>query len=123
MCCLQQNQGPSILLLFSLNLCCALILGLVLLTLDLLLLNDYFQCSGPIDDGFCHKGGMTDLNHYTPLFWICDLFKIRVSKKDFVDHQLFPLRLNVVANIVRMFSEDENTCVAELEEDTTESEG
>lgn len=66
---------------------------------------------------------MTDLDHNSSLFWVCDLFEVCVCKEDFVDDQFLAFRLNVVADIVGMFTEDKDARVAEFKEDTTECKG
>lgn len=66
---------------------------------------------------------MTDLDHNSSLLWVCDLFEVCVCEEDLVDDQFLAFRLNVVADIVGVFTENKDARITELQEHTTECKG
>jgi len=65
---------------------------------------------------------MTDLNYDASLLGISDFFEIGMGEEDLGDDELFALGLDVVAYVVGVFAEDEDTGVDEFEEDAAEGE-
>lgn len=63
---------------------------------------------------------MADLSHNPSLIRVSYLLEIRMCQEDLIDDELLALGLYVVANIVGVLAEHEDTRVGEFEKHATE---
>lgn len=122
-CRLEEYQLPCLLLHLVLLLPLFFLPRFIFFSLNSLFLKHSLQGSRPIHNRLREKRCMTHLYYRTSLFGIRHLFEVSVCDKDLLNDELFSLGLDVVTNIIRVFSEDEGAGLSELEEYTTKREG